>query len=907
MGGRVRRVKLPRIVGRDIACLLIGCAYGEQQLSINQWNLEEFYEICTRYQIHHGISVCLNFAKKMLNIDNCVYMLQLAAKHGHRKLGHAAYSFVRSNFKQVLAVNQDFHWLDLGRLRGLLMDDSLKLDEDEEIVWLAILRWIDREPMTHATMTNLYNQMVAGPQDVEVNLFQSNALREGPINQQANRRHSLVNRMQPTRIRVQVNFNSSEHAIVNGSCMQSAENGGSSVALSSLRQLTGLNGAGSRVDELSLCSLIKCLRFMRFKSANAFDVISSHPLVSKSTKLTELLNHMRVRYKLRHKIALSEDDKRSMSQEQLARLEHELSKVQRTLKRITEVVGMKSGDSQQRRRPLGGPANSAGPIRAAAERGNRTEDPLALLQLDASSLDRAAKPRVPSSVGLLFGGFQDGTISKRIWAYDFIYDRWFKLNIKLPEARAFHASCASPATGHVYIFGGTDGKQILSTVWRFNPASDVRTVGRRQRRSPNGQRQATEVRVTKRSKLYTRTIGSGAGAATTMARPRPELSYKFKQLCPMNEQRCLLAGVFHSDGRLYALGGHNGSQRLRSAEWYDPNSNQWHQIAEMTIARSDAAACSHENRIFIAGGQISNQFIQSSVEFYKSSDDTWTFAAPMIIPRMSFCLASFKNNLIALGGTNGLTGGDEVASVTRSVERYNHETRSWTFCVPMGQARCSFDTMLIGDKLIVAGGHSGSRRLKTCETLRIVRFSETLDEGPEQGPAPRDPANHGRTGSHMRQARQAPPEATGQRQGPSSGLAGSHLRSRSLPELMPNQRSQNQNGPGQISIGVVSSDAWRSRPFTLASAMRWFKRADLPERRSGFSIAVINQLRNAKEYTYFGSAESPRHQNENGRLRPKACLVRAPSRWNKFKLMKRRKLIKHVKIALVVTIVILMM
>lgn len=55
------------------------------------------------------------------------------------------------------------------------------------------------------------------------------------------------------------------------------------------------------------------------------------------------------------------------------------------------------------------------------------------------------------------------------------------------------------------------------------------------------------------------------------------------------------------NGKIYAMGGNNGSARLNSCETYDPETNQWTLIANMNRQRSDGNACTLNGRIYITG------------------------------------------------------------------------------------------------------------------------------------------------------------------------------------------------------------------------------------------------------------------------------------------------------------------
>ena len=51
------------------------------------------------------------------------------------------------------------------------------------------------------------------------------------------------------------------------------------------------------------------------------------------------------------------------------------------------------------------------------------------------------------------------------------------------------------------------------------------------------------------------------------------------------------------DGLIYAIGGFDGQQRLKTVERYDPNTNQWTMMAPMNEQRSDASATSLQGRV----------------------------------------------------------------------------------------------------------------------------------------------------------------------------------------------------------------------------------------------------------------------------------------------------------------------
>ena len=85
----------------------------------------------------------------------------------------------------------------------------------------------------------------------------------------------------------------------------------------------------------------------------------------------------------------------------------------------------------------------------------------------------------------------------------------------------------------------------------------------------------------------------------------------------MPTARYALAGVLGPDGRIYAIGGYNGSGVLNTVEAYNPKTNSWTSEAPMPTARGYlAAALGPDGRIYAIGGQDRSGNIVNTVEAY---------------------------------------------------------------------------------------------------------------------------------------------------------------------------------------------------------------------------------------------------------------------------------------------------
>jgi len=58
-------------------------------------------------------------------------------------------------------------------------------------------------------------------------------------------------------------------------------------------------------------------------------------------------------------------------------------------------------------------------------------------------------------------------------------------------------------------------------------------------------------------------------------------------LAPMKEARGRF-GIAVADGKVYAVGGSNGTNELSTVEMYDPQVKKWIRVANLPLARSNA-------------------------------------------------------------------------------------------------------------------------------------------------------------------------------------------------------------------------------------------------------------------------------------------------------------------------------
>ena len=141
-------------------------------------------------------------------------------------------------------------------------------------------------------------------------------------------------------------------------------------------------------------------------------------------------------------------------------------------------------------------------------------------------------------------------------------------------------------------------------------------------------------------------------------------------------------GVAVVDGKIYAIGGYNGS-RLDINEMYDPETDTWVTKTPMLTARSSFGIAVVQNRIYVIGGVTGPSDSESSgktgvTEVYNPETDTWETKTSMPTPRSNLC-ASVSNNKVYLIGGSAYTNQSVPFSNSVSVnEVYDPKTDTWT-------------------------------------------------------------------------------------------------------------------------------------------------------------------------------------------------------------------------------------
>ena len=182
----------------------------------------------------------------------------------------------------------------------------------------------------------------------------------------------------------------------------------------------------------------------------------------------------------------------------------------------------------------------------------------------------------------------------------------------------------------------------------------------------------------------------------------------WKEKSPMMSKRCYIATTT-LNGKLIALGGHDGTSRLRTVEMYDPKTNMWTEMPSMLQKRSDFGVAVFDEMIFAIGG-FNGQDVLTSVEYFCQTEGRWQYSTSLTTPRSGLRAAVMERRIFVLGGYDGT---ERLASV----ECFKPCTASsvWYQVPDMLHRRSNFSTSMVEGKLMVAGGYKKDNMVMETE------------------------------------------------------------------------------------------------------------------------------------------------------------------------------------------------
>lgn len=245
------------------------------------------------------------------------------------------------------------------------------------------------------------------------------------------------------------------------------------------------------------------------------------------------------------------------------------------------------------------------------------------------------------------GNLPNLTVTDRVEAYDPVRDEW---TARAPLPVGLHHAAAGVVSNRLYVIGGYTRSFLsvwhpVATVYMYDPDTDT------------------------------------WAARTPMPTPRGALA------------------VAQWGGKLYAMGGYDGSTNRAELEVYDPTSDTWTAAAPLPTPRDHLAAAVVDGKIYAIGGRVNQSYVRNlaTVEVFDPSTGRWTKAADLPTARSGIAAGVIR-------GVIYVVGGEAPEGTFRTNEAYTPATDRWHSAAPLPTGRHGLGAAVVGDRLYVISG-----------------------------------------------------------------------------------------------------------------------------------------------------------------------------------------------------------
>ncbi|KAJ8389552.1 hypothetical protein AAFF_G00117890 [Aldrovandia affinis] len=180
-------------------------------------------------------------------------------------------------------------------------------------------------------------------------------------------------------------------------------------------------------------------------------------------------------------------------------------------------------------------------------------------------------------------------------------------------------------------------------------------------------------------------------------------------------------------GKVYVLGGFDGTHRHNSVEAYDPFHNCWSGAAPLELNVSSFAAASCNQRLYVIGGGPNGKLATDKTQCFDPSTNKWTLRSPMPIEAKCTNAVTFKEHIYVVGGA------------MKALYSYSPREDSWSLVTQFGHERASCGIAACSNKLFITGG----RDEKNEVIATVLCWDPQAQKLTEECVLPRGVSHHG--------------------------------------------------------------------------------------------------------------------------------------------------------------------
>jgi kelch-like protein 10 len=280
----------------------------------------------------------------------------------------------------------------------------------------------------------------------------------------------------------------------------------------------------------------------------------------------------------------------------------------------------------------------------------------------------------------VFGGWGDYLETADFFdCYSTRADRWTAIE-EFGLTRGLKCQCAAAMGFDIHVIGGIeDDDRVLNSCRCFNAVTKTwRDV------APMHYRRYYHSVAVLGDVLYVMG-GTDDEVIFKTAERYDSKTARWSSIAPMRVER-KGASATALNGKIYIVGGKSYDGTLKSAEVYDPRTNLWALISDMRIERAYLSCVAFRGCVYAIGGATELSLFLSiyvswrSGEKYDPETDTWSPIPDMSMERCDMATAVIDDKIFVFGGI------DHNRSTNR-VECFNDEENEWCEATAMSEAR----------------------------------------------------------------------------------------------------------------------------------------------------------------------------------------------------------------------------
>ncbi|MFH8473977.1 carboxypeptidase regulatory-like domain-containing protein [Streptomyces sp. NPDC018000] len=160
------------------------------------------------------------------------------------------------------------------------------------------------------------------------------------------------------------------------------------------------------------------------------------------------------------------------------------------------------------------------------------------------------------------------------------------------------------------------------------------------------------------------------------------------------------------DGKVYSVGGFDGTKFLNNAYAYDPAAQAWSALPKLSMARSGAQAAAYGGKIYVFGGWDTYERPVAKTEIYDPATGAWSTGADNPKPWAAAAVTVLGGKIYIIGGCTGTDCG------RTDVQAYDPASDSWSSGMAYPEPISWLGCGAIANKLYCAGGASSGSSTK---------------------------------------------------------------------------------------------------------------------------------------------------------------------------------------------------